>query len=137
MELYPGANILVATEKDFEMKNRKLLCSKIATGDYDAVIIGHSQLLKIPLSYERRKQYIREDIRQIENALQDMNERYLDDGQRYSVKQLEKTKKNYEARLEKLTDNEVDDVVTFEELGVDRIYIDEAHMFKNLYSRQR
>lgn len=133
MELYPGANILVATEKDFEMKNRKLLCSKIATGDYDAVIIGHSQLLKIPLSYERRKQYIREDIRQIENALQDMNERYLDDGQRYSVKQLEKTKKNYEARLEKLTDNEVDDVVTFEELGVDRIYIDEAHMFKNLY----
>ena len=133
MELYPGANILVATEKDFEMKNRKLLCSKIATGDYDAVIIGHSQLLKIPLSYERRKQYIREDIRQIENALQDMNERYLDDGQRYSVKLLEKTKKNYEARLEKLTDNEVDDVVTFEELGVDRIYIDEAHMFKNLY----
>ena len=133
MELYPGANILVATEKDFEMKNRKLLCSKIATGDYDAVIIGHSQLLKIPLSYERRKQYIREDIRQIENALQDMNERYLDDGQRYSVKQLEKTKKNYETRLEKLTDNEVDDVVTFEELGVDRIYIDEAHMFKNLY----
>lgn len=133
MELYPGANVLVATEKDFEMKNRKLLCSKIATGDYDAVIIGHSQLLKIPLSYERRKQYIREDIRQIENALQDMNERYLDDGQRYSVKQLEKTKKNYEARLEKLTDNEVDDVVTFEELGVDRIYIDEAHMFKNLY----
>lgn len=133
MELYPGANILVATEKDFEMKNRKLLCSKIATGDYDAVIIGHSQLLKIPLSYERRKQYIREDIRQIENALQDMNERYLDDGKRYSVKQLEKTKKNYEARLEKLTDNEVDDVVTFEELGVDRIYIDEAHMFKNLY----
>lgn len=133
MELYPGANILVATEKDFEMKNRKLLCSKIATGDYDAVIIGHSQLLKIPLSYERRKQYIREDIHQIENALQDMNERYLDDGQRYSVKQLEKTKKNYEARLEKLTDNEVDDVVTFEELGVDRIYIDEAHMFKNLY----
>ncbi len=133
MELYPGANILVATEKDFEMKNRKLLCSKIATGDYDAVIIGHSQLLKIPLSYERRKQYIREDIRQIENALQDMNERYLDDGQRYSVKQLEKTKKNYEARLEKLTDNEVDDVVTFEELGVDQIYIDEAHMFKNLY----
>lgn len=133
MELYPGANVLVTTEKDFEMKNRKLLCSKIATGDYDAVIIGHSQLLKIPLSYERRKQYIREDIRQIENALQDMNERYLDDGQRYSVKQLEKTKKNYEARLEKLTDNEVDDVVTFEELGVDRIYIDEAHMFKNLY----
>ena len=133
MELYPGANILVATEKDFEMKNRKLLCSKIATGDYDAVIIGHSQLLKIPLSYERQKEYIREDIRQLENALQDMKGGYLDDGQRYSVKQLEKTKKNYEARLEKLTDNEVDDVVTFEELGVDRIYIDEAHMFKNLY----
>lgn len=133
MELYPGANILVATEKDFEMKNRKLLCSKIATGDYDAVIIGHSQLLKIPLSYERQKEYIREDIRQLENALQDMKGGYLDDGQKYSVKQLEKTKKNYEARLEKLTDNEVDDVVTFEELGVDRIYIDEAHMFKNLY----
>lgn len=133
MELYPGANILVATEKDFEMKNRKLLCSKIATGDYDAVIIGHSQLLKIPLSYERQKEYIREDIRQLENALQDMKGGYLDDGQKYSVKQLEKTKKNYETRLEKLTDNEVDDVVTFEELGVDRIYIDEAHMFKNLY----
>lgn len=133
MELYPGANILVATEKDFEMKNRKLLCSKIATGDYDAVIIGHSQLLKIPLSYERQKEYIREDIRQLENALQDMKGGSLDDGQKYSVKQLEKTKKNYETRLEKLTDNEVDDVVTFEELGVDRIYIDEAHMFKNLY----
>lgn len=133
MELYPGANILVATEKDFEMKNRKLLCSKIATGDYDAVIIGHSQLLKIPLSYERQKEYIRQDIQQLENALQDMKGGYLDDGQKYSVKQLEKTKKNYETRLEKLTDNEVDDVVTFEELGVDRIYIDEAHMFKNLY----
>lgn len=133
MELYPGANILVATEKDFEMKNRKLLCSKIATGDYDAVIIGHSQLLKIPLSYERQKEYIRQDIQQLENAIQEMSGRYLDDGQKYSVKQLEKMKKSYETRLEKLTDNEVDDVVTFEELGVDRIYIDEAHMFKNLY----
>ena len=132
MELYPGANILVATEKDFEMKNRKLLCSKIATGDYDAVIIGHSQLLKIPLSMERQKNYIRTDIEQIVEAIDNLDTRW-DEGNKYSVKQLEKMKKNLEARLEKLTDNETDDVVTFEELGVDRIYVDEAHMFKNLY----
>lgn len=132
MELYPGANILVATEKDFEMKNRKLLCSKIATGDYDAVIIGHSQLLKIPLSMERQKNYIRTDIEQIVEAIDNLDTRW-DEGNKYSVKQLEKMKKSLEARLEKLTDNETDDVVTFEELGVDRIYVDEAHMFKNLY----
>lgn len=132
MALYPMANILVATEKDFEAKRRKLLCSKIATGDYDAVIIGHSQLLKIPLSTERQADYLQQEIDELAAAIEELSSV---SGQRasFSVKQMEKTKKNLQTRYDKLLDSKRDDVVTFEELGIDRLYIDEAHMFKNLY----
>ena len=131
LRLYPAANILVATKKDFEAKNRKRLCSKIATGDYDAVIIGHSQLEKIPVSAERQERIIRRQINEITEGIESLGR---SQGARFSVKQLEKTKRNLEAKLKKLTENpKRDDVVTFEELGIDKMFVDEAHSFKNLF----
>ena len=137
LQLYPSANILVATKKDFETKNRKKFCARIATGDYDAIIIGHSQFEKIPVSVERQ---IRTLETEIETLMQSMAELERDRGNRVTVKQLAKSKKALEARLEKLNDqSRKDDVVTFEELGVDRLFIDEAHFYKNLaaYSKMR
>ena len=132
MQLYPGADILAATKKDFEPANRKKFCSRIATGDYDAVIIGHSQFEKIPLSKERQERFIEEQINEITEAMEEMKyER--DSGAKFSVKQMEKMRKSLEAKLEKLSDIKQDDVVTFEELGVDRLFVDESHYYKNLY----
>lgn len=129
LKLYPGANILVATKRDFEPANRKRFCSRIATGDYDAVIIGHSQFEKIPLSIERQKENIRSQISDITDALESMGRE-----KSYSVKQMEKTKKSLESRLQKLNDqSRKDDVVTFEQLGVDRLFVDESHNYKNLF----
>ena len=131
LRLYPAANILVATKKDFEAKNRKRLCAKIATGDYDAVIIGHSQLEKIPISPERQERMIRKQIEEVAEGIKSLGK---SQGARFSVKQLEKTKKSLEAKLEKLTGStKRDDVVTFEELGIDKLFVDEAHSFKNLF----
>jgi N12 class adenine-specific DNA methylase len=131
LRLYPSANILVATKKDFEMRNRKKFCAKIATGDYDAVIIGHSQLEKIPMSRERQERLLNEQLWEIEEGIAELKE---SNGERFSIKQLEKTKKSLETRLAKLLDaKRRDDVVTFEQLGVDRLFIDEAHGFKNLF----
>lgn len=131
LRLYPSANILVATKKDFEMRNRRKFCARIATGDYDAVIIGHSQLEKIPMSRERQERQLRDQIWEITNGIDELKR---NNGERFSVKQLEKTKRSLEARLEKLTDDSrKDDVVTFEQLGVDRLFVDEAHNFKNLF----
>jgi N12 class adenine-specific DNA methylase/adenine-specific DNA methylase len=131
LRLYPSANILVATKKDFEMRNRKKFCAKIATGDYDAVIIGHSQLEKIPLSKERQENLLRDQLDEIEEGIRELK---ASKGERFSIKQLEKTKKSLEVRLSKLLDaKKRDDVVTFEQLGCDRLYIDEAHNFKNLF----
>ena len=130
LQLYPAANILVATKKDFETKNRKRFCSRIATGDYDAIIIGHSQFEKIPMSQERQK-FILE--RQKQEILDGIRELKRNNGDNFSVKQLERSRKSIQQRLEKLNDqSRKDDVITFEELGVDRIFVDEAHMFKNL-----
>ena len=130
-ELYPSANILCATEKDFTPANRKRFCSRIATGDYDAVIIGHSQFEKIPVSKERQEYELK---RQIDEILDFISEYKYDHDQKFTVKQLKKTQKNLEAKLKKLNDDyKKDDVVTFEELGVDKLFIDEAHNFKNLY----
>ena len=138
LQLYPGANILVATKKDFEPANRKKFCARIAMGNYDAVIIGHSQFERIPLSEERQKKVIEEQIEELEAGIQAA--KYEVDGSRFTVKQLEKTKKSLRRRLEKLENKEKkDDVVTFEELGVDRLYVDEAHYYKNafLYTKMR
>jgi N12 class adenine-specific DNA methylase len=137
LRLYPSANILVATKKDFEMRNRKKFCAKIATGDYDAVIIGHSQLEKIPMSKERQERLLREQLWEIEDGIRELK---ANKGESFSVKQLEKTKKSVETRLTKLLDaKKRDDVVTFEQLGCDRLYVDEAHNFKNLmmYTKMR
>ena len=131
LQLYPAANILVATKKDFEMKNRKRFCGRIATGDYDAVIIGHSQFEKIPMSFERQRMILQEQIRDITNGIIDLK---ANRGDKFSVKQLEKTKKSLSVKLEKLNDqSRKDDVVTFEELGIDRLFIDESHYYKNLF----
>jgi len=131
LRLYPNANILVARKKDFEMRNRKKFCAKIATGDYDAVIIGHSQLEKIPLSRERQERLLNEQIWEIQSGIEEMKAL---SGERWSIKQLERTKKQLEVRLAKLLDSKKrDDVVTFEQLGVDRLFVDEAHNFKNLF----
>ena len=130
IKLYPNANILVATKKDFEKENRKALMAKIATGNYDAIIIGHSQLEKIPISQERQQQYIRE---QIEETMRNIEELKAMNGERYQIKQAEKTKANLEAKLQKLLDSPKDDTVTFEELGIDKLFVDEAHLFKNLF----
>lgn len=131
MLLYPGANLLVATAKDFEPANRKKFCSRIATGEYDAIIISHSQFDKIPLSKERQKKYIKDQINEITEALAEkQNER----GEKYSIKQMELTRKNLEVKLEKLNKTvKKDNVVDFEELGIDRLFVDEAHGYKNLY----
>ena len=131
LQLYPAANILVATKKDFEMKNRKRFCGRIATGDYDAVIIGHSQFEKIPISIERQRAVIQQ---QLDDIIEGIAEAKRNRGDRFSVKQLEKTKRSLQTKLEKLNDqSRKDDVVTFEELGVDRLFIDESHYYKNLY----
>jgi len=131
LRLYPSANILVATKKDFEMRNRKKFCAKIATGDYDAVIIGHTQLEKIPISRERQERHIHEQLWEIEQGIEELKN---SNGERFSIKQLEKTKRSLETRLARLLDSKKrDDVVTFEQLGVDRLFVDEAHGFKNLF----
>lgn len=131
LQLYPGANILAATKKDFEPANRKKFCSRIATGDYDAVIIGHSQFEKIPLSRERQERIIKGQIDEIEMAIETAK---AENGERYTIKQMEKTKKSLQTRLERLNDtSRKDDVVTFEQLGVDRLFVDESHNYKNLF----
>lgn len=131
LQLYPSANILVATKKDFETQNRKKFCSRIATGDYDAIIIGHSQFEKIPISVERQQAILE---RQIEEILAGIEQARVQKAERYTVKQMERTRKSLEARLAKLNDqSRKDDTVTFEQLGVDRLFIDESHYFKNLF----
>ena len=131
LQLYPSANLLVSTKKDFETKNRKKFCSRIATGEFDAVIIGHSQFEKIPMSVERQKAILEEQIEDITNGI---SEEKNHKGEYYTIKQLEKTKKSLETRLEKLNNQErKDDVVTFEELGIDKLFVDEAHNYKNLF----
>lgn len=137
LQLYPAANILVATRKDFEAKNRKRFCGRIATGDYDAVILGHSQFEKIPMSLERQTSILEQQKEELVLGIADLKRNH---GERFSIKQMEKSKKAIEAKLKKLNDqSRKDDVVTFEELGVDRIYIDEAHYYKNLaaFSKMR
>ena len=131
LQLYPAANILVATRKDFETKNRKKFCGRIATGDYDAVIIGHSQFEKIPMSVERQRAILEQQIDEIILGIREAKEA---NAERFTIKQMEKTKKGLQAKIDKLNDqSRKDDVVTFEELGVDRIFIDESHYFKNLF----
>ena len=131
LQLYPSANILVATKKDFETQNRKKFCSRIATGDYDAIIIGHSQFEKIPISVERQQAILE---RQIEEILEGIEQAKAQKAERYTVKQMERTRKSLETRLAKLNDqSRKDDTVTFEQLGVDRLFIDESHYFKNLF----
>ncbi len=131
LRLYPGANILAATKKDFEPANRKKFCSRIATGDYDAVIIGHTQFEKIPLSMERQAAMIERQITEIEMAIEAVK---AEKGERYTIKQMEKTKKSLDARLSRLNDtSRKDNVVTFEQLGVDRLFVDESHNYKNLF----
>jgi len=131
LRLYPSANILVTTKRDFQKNNRKKFCARIATGDYDAVIIGHSQFEKIPISMERQKRLIQEQIDEITDGIQEVK---YTQGDWFATKQLERTKKNLEARLLKLQANHrKDDVVTFEELGVDRMFVDESDNYKNLF----
>ena len=131
LRLYPSANILVTTKKDFETHNRKKFCARIATGDYDAIIIGHSQFERIPISRERQERLLREQIDEITDGIEEVQ---ASGGERFTVKQLERTKKSLEARLEKLqAEGRKDDVVTFEQLGVDRLFVDEAHNYKNLF----
>lgn len=131
MQLYPAANILVATKRDFETKNRKKFCGRIATGDYDAVIIGHSQFEKIPMSIERQRAILEQQLEELTDGIMDLKRNR---GENFSIKQLEKSKKSVKQKLEKLNDqSRKDDVVTFEELGVDRLFIDESHYYKNLY----
>ncbi|MEY8284621.1 SNF2-related protein [Lachnospiraceae bacterium 50-23] len=131
LRLYPSANILVTTKKDFESHNRKKFCARIATGDYDAVIIGHSQFERIPISRERQERLLREQIQEITDGIAEVE---ASGGERFTVKQLERTKKSLEARLEKLqAEGRKDDVITFEQLGVDRLFVDESHNYKNLF----
>ena len=131
LQLYPAANILVATKRDFETKNRKKFCGRIATGDYDAVIIGHSQFEKIPMSIERQRAILVQQLEELTDGIMDLKRNR---GENFSIKQLEKSKKSVKQKLEKLNDqSRKDDVVTFEELGVDRLFIDESHYYKNLY----
>ena len=130
LQLYPSANILVASKKDFETKNRKKFCGRIATGDYDAVIIGHSQFEKIPMSVERQQAILNQQLEEIMNGISELKRNL---GENFSIKQLEKAKKTVKQKLEKLNDQtRKDDIVTFEELGVDRLFVDEAHYYKNL-----
>ena len=137
LQLYPSANILVATKKDFETKNRKKFCARIATGDYDAIIIGHSQFEKIPMSSERQAMMLQNEIDELMDSISELKESR---GERFTIKQLEKTKKQLQLKLDKLNDrSRKDDVVTFEQLGVDRLFVDEAHFYKNLaaYTKMR
>jgi N12 class adenine-specific DNA methylase len=130
LRLYPSANILVATKKDFETKNRKKFCARIATGDYDAVIMGHSQFERIPVSLERQERHLEEQIAEIEEGIEELKDARAE---RFTIKQLERIKKQLETRLGKLLDTKrKDDVITFEELGVDRLYVDEAHFYKDI-----
>ena len=130
LRLYPSANILVTTKKDFEKANRKKFCARIATGDYDAVIIGHSQFEKIPVSQERQEQLLQDQIDELAEGIRELKRA---NGERFSIKAMERAKKGLEAKLKKLLDSPKDDVVTFEELGIDRLFVDEAHHFKNLF----
>ena len=130
LRLYPNANILVATKNDFTKENRQKLCAKIATGNFDAVIIGHSQITKIPVSIERQQKTIQEQIDDLRNGIEEMQDQ---DGAKFTVKQMEKAVKNLETKLEKLQNENQDDVVTFEQLGIDKMFVDEAHEFKNLF----
>ena len=131
LQLYPSANILVATKKDFETRNRKKFCSRIATGDYDAVIIGHSQFEKIPMSLERQWAILQTQLDEIINGI---SEAKRENAERFTIKQMEKSRRSIKLKLDKLNDQtRKDDVVTFEELGVDRLFVDEAHSFKNLF----
>ena len=131
LQLYPSANILVATKRDFEKKNRKKLFSKMATGEYDAIIIGHSQFEKIPMSIERQKMNIENEIEEITNGISSLK---ANNGERFTIKQLERTKKGLKAKLEKMNKNDrKDDLITFEEIGMDRLFVDEAHFYKNLF----
>ena len=131
LQLYPSANILVATKRDFEKKNRKKLFSKMATGEFDAIIIGHSQFEKIPMSIERQKMNIENEIEEITNGISSLK---ANNGERFTIKQLERTKKGLKAKLEKLNKHDrKDDLITFEEIGVDRLFVDEAHFYKNLF----
>ena len=131
LQLYPSANILVATKKDFETQNRKKFCSRIATGDYDAIIIGHSQFEKTPMSAERQQAILQQQIDEILNGIEQAKSQKAE---RYTIKQMERTRKSLEAKMEKLNDqSRKDDVVTFEQLGVDRVFVDESHYFKNLF----
>ena len=131
LRLYPSAKLLVTTKKDFEKKNRKKFCARIATGDYDAVIIGHSQFEKIPISFARQEQLLEDQIREIIDGIAEVK---ANNGERFNIKQMERSRKQLEARLEKLrAEHKKDDVVTFEELGVDRLFVDEGHAFKNLF----
>ncbi len=133
LRLYPSANILVTRQRDFETANRKKFCARIATGDYDAVIIGHSQFEKIPISKERQERLLQDQIDEITMGIEEVQNA---GGERFTVKQLERTKRGLEARLEKLAaDHRKDDVVTFEQLGVDRMFVDEAHNYKNCAKR--
>ena len=133
MQLYPSANIMVADKKDFQPKNRKRFIGRIATGEYDAVIIGHSQFEKIPMSKEYQVRHIQD---QIDDIVSFIDENKRNRGENFTVKQLEKTKKKLLVRLEKLNDDfKKDDVITFEELGVDKLFIDEAHNYKNCAKR--
>ena len=131
LRLYPSANILVTTKKDFETHNRKKFCARIATGDYDAIIMGHSQFERIPISRERQERLLYDQIDEITEGIAEVQ---TSGGERFTVKQLERTRKSLEARLEKLqAEGRKDDVVTFEQLGVDRLFVDEAHNYKNLF----
>ena len=133
LHLYPSAKLLVASKKDFETANRKKFCARIATGDYDAVIIGHSQFEKIPLSFERQERIIQEQIDEIQGGIAELKH---SSGEKFTIKQMEKSRKQLEMKLEKLRATErKDDVVTFEELGVDRLFVDESHSFKNRVKR--
>ena len=135
LQLYPAANILVTTKKDFEMKNRKKFCGRIATGDYDAIIIGHSQFEKIPMSVERQKTLLMQQLRDTVNGIAEAKAK---DAERFTVKQMERTRKSIQVKLDKLNKQDrKDDVVTFEELGVDRMFVDEAHNYKNLFLEQK
>lgn len=131
LRLYPSANILVTSRKEFEKNNRKKFCSKVATGDYDAVIIGHSQFERIPVSLERQERFVDAQIDEIMLGIEELKR---NNGEQFSIKQLVRTQKQLEARLKKLQAEErKDDVITFEQLGVDRLYVDEAHFYKNLF----
>ena len=133
LHLYPSAKLLVASKKDFETANRKKFCARIATGDYDAVIIGHSQFEKIPLSFDRQERIIQEQIDEIQSGIAELKH---SSGEKFTIKQMEKSRKQLEMKLEKLRATErKDDVVTFEELGVDRLFVDESHSFKNRVKR--